>query len=302
MKSEAFVLLAAVSLTTLCTAQVPEIPEPLKSVVESERVFAATSIQIGARPSFMKFFADDAVVFRPHPVIYKDAMKKVDPPKNPTEATLEWEPIWGDVSQSGDLGYTTGPSVWTDHGPAKRPTYYGFYFSFWKKQPAGDWKVVFDVGTELPGPYTGPRGFRSPDQTQRTRGSLKLSAKEHRASLLEAEQQFLESAQKSGVQRALAGVLDKDSRIYRELVGPLVGIESIQAYFSGRPYLSTWKTQEAHVAAAGDLGYSYGSYTVKTSDEERGYFLHAWKRDASNRWKLVAEITSPLPPERPKSK
>ncbi len=297
---------ATLLLSSLCVAQTTQDTQPLTSLVESERAFAATSLNIGARPSFMQFFADDAVVFRPHPIKYKEAMKDVPMPKNPTEATLEWEPIWADVSRGGDLGYTTGPSVWTDHSPANRPTYHGFYFSFWKRQPTGEWKVVFDVGTELPGPYTGSRQFRSPAPVHHAAGAPTLSTSEQRVSLFEAEQKFLESAQKGGTRKALHDVLDKEARVYRQTVRPIIGIDSIETYFSGKPYLSLWKTQEAFASIAGDLGYSYGSYTSRGSgsnaEVEQGYFLHAWRRDALNKWKLVAEVTSPLPPDPPKTK
>ena len=298
--------LSAAALTSMCAGQIRTSNASLMSLVESERAFAKTSISIGARPSFMMFFTDDAIVFRPHPVKYKEAMKNVPLPKNPTEATLEWEPIWADVSQSGDLGYTTGPSVWTDHSPAKRPTYYGFYFSFWKKQPTGEWKVVFDVGTEMPGPFDGSRVLRSPVQIRSRAGMVNMSAEEQRSSLMIAERAFLELARHKGTRKALEANLDNEARIYRQQSQPIVGIDSIQAYFAGKPYLSMWEPLEGSVAEAGDLGYSYGSYTVnnnpKPADDEKGYYLHAWKRDASNRWRLVAEVTSPLPPEAPKTK
>ena len=298
--------LSIATLSSLCTGQTKTSNVSLNALVESERSFAGTSVRIGARPSFMMYFADDAVVFRPHPVKYKEAMKEVPPPKNPTEATLEWEPLWADISRSGDLGYTTGPSVWTDHSPAKRPTYYGFYFSFWKKQPAGDWKVVFDVGTELPGPYSGPRVLRSPAQVQGKSPLKKMTAQEQKASLMTAEGKFLELARHKGLKKALAENLDKEARVYRQKSYPVVGIDSIQAYFSIKPYLSAWEPLEGSVADAGDLGYTFGSYAVKNGtkpgEDEKGYYLHAWRRDASNRWKLVAEVTSPLPPEPPKSK
>lgn len=306
MNRSAVFFLSAAVLTSMCAGQTRTGNASLMSLVESERAFAKTSISIGARPSFMMYFTDDAIVFRPHPVKYKEAMKNVPLPKNPTEATLEWEPIWADVSQSGDLGYTTGPSVWTDHSPAKRPTYYGFYFSFWKKQPTGEWKVVFDVGTEMPGPFDGSRVLRSPVQIRNRAAMVDMNAEEQRSSLMIAEREFLELARHKGTKKALEGNLDKEARIYRQQSHPIVGIDSIQAYFEGKPYLSMWEPLEGSVAEAGDLGYSYGSYTVNNSpnpaDDERGYYLHAWKRDGSNRWRLVAEVTSPLPPEAPKTK
>lgn len=306
MNRGAVFFLFTAALCSICPGQTRTVAASLKALVESERAFAKTSVKIGARPSFMMYFADDAVVFRPHPVKYKEAMKDIPSPKNPTEATLEWEPLRADVSRSGDLGYTTGPSVWTDHSPARRPTYYGFYFSFWKKQPSGEWKVVFDVGTELPGPYSGPRVLRSPAPVKAAVPMVTMSAQEQRSSLLVAEAKFLELIGHDGLQKALRATLDKEARIYRQKSQPVIGIDSIQTYFSDKPYLSTWEALDGRVAEAGDLGYSYGSYTVRNEtrpgNDEKGYYLHAWRRDSSNRWRLVAEVTSPLPPEAPKTK
>jgi ketosteroid isomerase-like protein len=292
-------------LFSLIAAQSKQANSALMTVVESERSFARKSLEVGSRAAFMSFFADDAMVFRPHPVKYKEAMKNAPPVKNPLEATLEWEPIWADVSTGGDLGYTTGPSVWTDRSPAKRPTYYGFYFSFWKKQPTGEWKVVFDVGTELPGRYDGSRALSAPKPGKRASQLPKLSPQELQSSLMDAERDFLASIRKNGLNKAFDEYLDRDARVYRQKLFPIVGIDSIRAYFSRWPYLASWDPEQCVVAISGDLGYSYGSYVDGNSrilPAEKGYFLHGWKRDAANRWRLVAEISSPLPPETPKSK
>jgi ketosteroid isomerase-like protein len=255
----------------------------------------------------MMYFADDAMVFRPHPVMYKEAMKNVPMPENPLETTLAWEPIWADVSASGDLGYTTGPSVWTDHSPAKRPTYYGFYFSFWKKKPSGEWRVVFDVGTELPGPFEGSRAFRSPLVNERKGEKKILSAEQARLELQKAEIEFCSAVQSKGFLKVTDIFLDEQVRVYRQKVQPIIGIDSARAYFSRNPYLSSWESTSCDAASSGDLGYTYGSYVVKrpsgqAGEDEKGCYLHGWKRDAENRWKLVAEITSPLPPDTPKTK
>jgi len=293
-------------LFSLVAAQSKQSNPALMTVVESERAFARKSLEVGSRAAFMLFFADDAIVFRPHPVNYKEAMKNAPPLKNPLETTLDWEPIWADVSSDGDLGYTTGPSVWTDHTPAKRPTYYGFYFSFWRKQPSGEWKVVFDVGTELPGQYGGSRVLGSPASRRPASPPPKLSRQESQSSLMDAERSFLATVREKGFVKALGEFLERDGRVYRQKSFPIVGIDSIRVYFSRKPYLSSWEPVQCEIATSGDLGYSFGSYTTEGGPgnlpAEKGYFLHGWKRGAGNQWKLIAEITSPLPPETPKSK
>ena len=290
-----------IMMATLCFGQAkPENPA-LSSLVEAERAFAHASLEIGARPSFMKFFADDAVVFRPGPVKYKEAMKNVPLSANPRETTLEWEPLYADVAASGDMGYTTGPSVWTDHSPAKRPPYYGFYFSVWKKQSTGEWKVAFDIGTEQPGPYNGARTFH-PSAVIKRKGVIPTSSpEEHIVSLMNVERDFLEAVQKEGATTALARYGEEEVRFYREKEIPIVGSDSVRKYFSSRPYLSKWNPMFCDVALSGDMGYVYGGYEVAApgaapEQMEHGFYLRVWKRDGANTWKVVAEITSPLPP------
>jgi len=294
-------------MTMLCFGQSkPENPA-LTSLVEAERAFARTSLEIGARPSFMKFFADDAVVFRPGPVRYKEAMKDIPLPANPLETSLQWEPLFADVAASGDLGYTTGPSVWTDHSPATRPPYYGFYFSVWKKQSTGEWKVAFDIGTEQPGPYTGSRTFHASTVIERKEPTPASTPEEHIVSLMNAEREFLEAVQKDGALNAFTRYAGKEARVYREGKTPIIGIDSLRAHFSAKPYMSQWNPMFCDVALSGDLGYAYGGYEVAApatapDQVEHGFYLRVWKRDGINAWKFVADVTSVLPPPPPPPK
>ena len=300
-------LISLAIITTLSFGQAkPENPA-LSSLVEAERLFARTSLEIGARPAFMKFFADDAVVFRPSPVRYKEAMKDVPLPTDPRETSLEWEPLYADVSANGDMGYTTGPAVWIDHSPAKRPPYYGYYFSVWKKQPTGELKVAFDIGSEQPGPYVGPRAFHAPAVVRRKEAIPISTPEEHVVGLMNAEREFLEAVQKEGAINALARYAGEEVRVYREKEIPVVGGDSLRAYFSSRPYLSQWNPMFCDVALSGDLGYAYGGYEVAASGPapaqvENGFYLRVWKRDGKNAWKFVAEVTSPMPPPPPPPK
>jgi ketosteroid isomerase-like protein len=296
-----------IAMSTPCLGQTKAENPALSSLVEAERSFAHTSLEIGARPAFMKFFADDAVVFRPGPVRYKEAMKDRPMPANPKETTLQWEPLYGDVAISGDLGYTTGPSVWTDESPLKRPPYYGFYFSVWKKQTTGEWKVAIDVGTEQPGPYTGSREFRAPVPVDRKDELSKLGPQEHVISLMGVEREFLEAVQKEGAVNAIARYQGKDARVYREKEIPIVGRDSLSTYFSAKPYLSQWNPMFCDVALSGELGYVYGGYEAAVpgaaqAQIENGFYLRVWKRDDSNAWKFVAEVLSALPPPPPPPK
>jgi ketosteroid isomerase-like protein len=59
-----------------------------------------------------------------------------------TKGQIAWQPIGGDVSRAGDLGYTHGTYEVTDD--AKKGTEKGSYVRIWRKQ-GNVWRIVMDV-------------------------------------------------------------------------------------------------------------------------------------------------------------
>ncbi len=59
-----------------------------------------------------------------------------------------WAPVYGDISRAGDLGWDTGPLVF--QGKNGAPDRHGMFFSIWKRQADGQFKVVLDVGSDTP--------------------------------------------------------------------------------------------------------------------------------------------------------
>jgi ketosteroid isomerase-like protein len=80
-----------------------------------------------------------------YPVIGKTALEKYWSAKADFK-TLTWEPFKAEASMSGDLGYTLGK--WKLVG--KDSTFYGNYYTIWKKQSDGTWKFVVDGGNNTP--------------------------------------------------------------------------------------------------------------------------------------------------------
>lgn len=123
------------------------------SLVQAERAFAKMSVDTTQRQAFLANFADDGVWFDPGPSNTREALRTPPPAAAAAEAaarTLDWEPVNGDMSASGDLGYTTGPWVRTVRG-ADRPPATGWFFSVWKRQGDGPWRVAADFGIPAPG-------------------------------------------------------------------------------------------------------------------------------------------------------
>jgi ketosteroid isomerase-like protein len=275
----------------------------LMSLIETELAFARACKEIGIRESFTKFFANDGIAFKPEPFCYKDVMKDLPPPANPKALLLEWEPDVAGIASSGELGYTTGPSVRSDNTARDNPKVYGQFFSVWKKQKDGTWMVVVDIGTQTPS-QTAPLG--TPFKEQKAVSAFATSRKrsnENRADLMNLERELSNASASDGVVKAYLAHIADDARLHRENKMPIVGRDAIQSHLTKQLFVPAWSPIAGDVSVAGDLGYTYGSYECKTGNSsiaEKGYYLHVWRRDEQGEWKLVADIVNPQTPDEEK--
>jgi len=131
-------------------------PRPLAAadqIVKSDAAFAQ-SVADKNREKFLSFLAD-ATTFNggtSNELRGRDAVMKAwadfFAPDGPT---LTWTPIKGEVIGAGDVGYTTGRSVYRQKDATGKVTERrGQYLTVWRKQTDGSWKVVFDTGSTLP--------------------------------------------------------------------------------------------------------------------------------------------------------
>ena len=59
-----------------------------------------------------------------------------------------------------------------------------------------------------------------------------------------------------------------------------------------------WQPAKSDVARSLDLGYTYGTYELKSEDgkgDESGNYVHVWKRQPDGKWKLALELFNPIP-------
>ncbi|HEV2801355.1 MAG TPA: nuclear transport factor 2 family protein [Pyrinomonadaceae bacterium] len=284
----------------------------LVSLVEAERAFSRTSVERGVRDAFLAFFAEDGINFQPHPTNTREAYLKRPAPAVRPPITLYWEPIFADISHAGDLGYTTGPYRLSDQSPERKPTRHGYYFSIWKRQTDGVWKVALDVGIRTPAPDEAERRLRFQAAPQRpplkTKPSADGSLIHEREALLQADRQFISAATARGALKAFESHLDDAARLHRDGIFPLTTRETIRAYLSQKQVALWGEPTSADVAQSNDLGYTYGRYELKdagargkasgieTATLEKGYYVRVWKRDRKGVWKIVLDTTHPLPP------
>jgi ketosteroid isomerase-like protein len=312
---------AAVPLVLVCLAALPpavrlaadEPSAAMTSLADSERSFARTSVEKGIRDSFLAFFADDGIVFSPHPTVYKQDAAKQPVPPTPPPITLDWAPAWGDVSAAGDLGYTTGPYVLTDRSPQKRPPQRGYFFSVWKQQPDGNWKVVVDAGLPYEkaaevrsSPFQqAPRPAGAPAGTGKAagKGAGNADPEAARAAIAELERSFARESAEKGAETAYAARLDPAVRLARAGAGQLAGAEAVRGYLGKQEGKLTWEAPiKVDVARSADLAYTYGKYQrtppAAGAKPESGYYVHVWRRAPGGDWRLAYDTEQPIPPGR----
>lgn len=112
------------------------------ALLETERAFAAAAGK-NAEEAYSAYAASDVLFLRMRQqlVAGRDAVLKELEQK---PGSLTWEPIAGDVSGSGDLGYTYGKGQFQS-AEANAPLHTGYYLRVWRRELRGPWKVALDL-------------------------------------------------------------------------------------------------------------------------------------------------------------
>jgi ketosteroid isomerase-like protein len=284
-------------LTFPVLTQEKDLPPAQADLVNAERAFAKLAGERGVRESFIAYFADDGIGFAPHPHKVKERFSNSPAPAARPPLTLNWAPVYGDIAQAGDLGWNTGPTLIEDTSPEKKPARHGMFFSVWKKQSDGSWRVALDLGADVPtavAPLSAP--FKTFYRASGKGPIANVNVREEIAGLLKVEREFLAAAKASGLGQAYRSRLNDDARIHRPGVMPVVGKDALRDWLDLQTMTLSGEPIKVDVSRSGDLGYAYGSYELGGAQPQKGYFARVWKRDAEGQWRIVIDTVSLLPP------
>jgi ketosteroid isomerase-like protein len=302
MKKSLTVYISLFLLAGMASAQTIDRQAALDAVVGSEHAFAKMAAEKGVKEAFLEYLADDAVMLLPEPLPAKESLRSWP---NPPEV-LTWYPIHADVSLAGDLGYTTGPS----ERRAKKtdPTArHGFYVTVWKRRPDGTYRAAFDTGTannEPPSRFVPSIAPARPAKVEP--GALpKVDTKAGMEELLAADRAFAKRAEK-GTTAAYAETLAAESRLHRTGHFPSLGRDAIVAALGKDAEPLTWEPAGGGIAESGDLGYTYGLIRRRENGPQTAWvdaegYLRIWKKQPDGAWKVVLDVTNPLPPKPPQA-
>ena len=257
--------------------------QPLQRMVAWERAFAAATEQIGVRDGFLAFFADDSIQVQRGPKVAlvpaREALAAQPLPKLPLVTKLLWEPYTGHMSSDGTMGWLTGAFVALNEAQ-RVPVRQGAYFSVWKRQSNGTWRVWLDEGIGLPQIWQGASPFRvAPDPDEGTVGA---------ANEVLADVERSIAADKAAWRSRLAtGV-----RLHREGMRPLVGREAVLAW-ADKQVAVRYSVLRTEQAGSGDLAVVIGAIDGVAGAKTQGSWVRVWKRDLGGRWRIVFQTETP---------
>ena len=282
-----FKVLIAASVSVFAVIASNTIPRSLAEMVDTERAFAKMASDATIRDAFLEYFADQSVNFNPDPGPARERLR-VTPDAFPAGMRLVWEPRLGDISSSGDLGYLTGPATTDLPG---QPTRHGSYFSVWKKQPNGSYRVILDVGVAPVDAAEFAPGFVRAGAVPAYTGKDTRENAEH--SLLETDRAFGLALASQGAAKAYAAALHASGRLHRN-GSPLMSTRKAAVDWT-HAHVKAMRSEPLKVetAAARDLGYTWGTYSMEPTQGavSKGYYIRVWTRDANGAWQLAADVT-----------
>ena len=265
------------------------LPQALEQMIEAERAFAARALVVGWKEAFLEYFAPDAVGFDEGQVgLARDQIRRgPDPPK---DLQLLWEPRYGDVSASGELGYLTGPVRNIRASREGGRPRHSNYASIWKRQRDGSFKVVMDVGIPTPAAVAFAPGFTRAPIANRFTGDY-----DDTTPPLGAADGLLNAGLRTNQVRGYRPLLAPSARLHRPNVLPVVGERRILQWLASQPAFSTADSRHAEAARSGDLGYTWGTYAVtqRNVPAQSGYYVRVWVRERGGQWKLALDVLQP---------
>jgi ketosteroid isomerase-like protein len=301
MRLAAVLCLLALAAGTPAVAQraaaKPEpIPPALEAMADTERDFAKRAMVVGWKEAFLEFFSDSAVGYDGEAVgpAKEQLRASPDPPK---DHQLLWEPRYGDVARSGELGYLTGPSRNILPSRNNGQPRHGVYASIWKRERDGSFRVVIDVGINTPRAATFAEGLTRAPAANRFTGDLS-----DRTPPLATADSILNSDLRTGAVRAYRGRLAPGVRFHRPLTMPVVGEAAVLRFLANQPRFDQADSRFAESAQSGDLGYTWGTWSRRLppargragaggpARQERGFYTRVWTRDRSGQWKVILDV------------
>jgi ketosteroid isomerase-like protein len=268
-----------------------------KQLDDADVNFTDLAWQQGVKAAFLATMDKEAIVLSPEPT---NARKHYEAKKEDS-GFLYWLPTIDRISGSCDLGWTSGPWEYHREKLRKMPAVTGDYVTIWKKQTDGSWKWIFDAGVPVQRKDLILKpGVRSEQISFRAETNKAVSLANEKAVLLEKDRAF--SSEAAYTCKNMVDYWAETARLYRE--GKVIeGKIEASKLCAADTSVIILEPAKVEVSASADLSYTYGigslhPQALKGIPSEKFSYLHIWERQKDGAWKIVVDLTNPIPPKK----
>lgn len=116
-----------------------------------------------------------------------------------------------------------------------------------------------------------------------------------REEILKADREFSAYSVNHGMKAAFLAYADDSVVMLMDKHYPVIGKNSLDSLYGpleDNTFTLSWEPMDAKAARSGDLGFSYGTYSMQVkgdSSVSRGTYVSVWSRQASGAWKYILD-------------
>ena len=261
----------------------------LGAMLETEYAFGEQALT-SVRGAFLKYLDQDSWVLNPGPepgrAVYEAAKDSKD--------QLTWYPVIGDVAPSGDLGFTTGPWVYTAAASGKQ--LHGHFLTVWVRDAECKWHVKIDGGISHAAPANAEPKLPA-DPAAIARANLPPPVLVTHDAAGRAAGDFRDTAERDGLAAALRTYgRNNDFLFLTNAQFPIGGVGPASAYLDAHAIDGTWVEKSRGRSNDATLAYSVGVLTGGKAQTTHAY-VQIWQYDSKvANWGLRVLLVNPLPP------
>ena len=253
----------------------------LKKVIDTEKAFAQTSLDKGSKNAFLEFLGKDAIVFDKGSALNGlEYWQKLD-----FKNLLTWQPTFAEIAVSEELSYTLGNFQVHNLTAEDKPLSHGSFFTLWKKQTDGNWKVALDFGVNHPEISVITPSIR---ESYAIFKPYELKNTSILAERMVFMNDFFYWKNAKTSLNPFEPHLSQDIKLYRNNILPIIGREAAKNYLK-KTYdkAIVYTGLKAISSQAGDIVCVYG---VISGKGKMGEYVRIWKQETKDVWKMVVEM------------
>ena len=113
--------------------------------------------------------------------------------------------------------------------------------------------------------------------------------------IINADKEFSDMSKHIGIKKAYMEYLSDEGVLLRPGFLPITGASAVDylSTLADADYELSWKPAGGMIANSGDMGFTYGVYSLKTADTTyEGTYTNIWKKNGNGPWRYVLNTSN----------